>query len=261
MERAALITGASTGIGLALAKRFAKDGHNVVLTARSAERLENAAREIEQSFQVSTKVLPADLSDPHAPRTVFDACEQENIEVQFLVNNAGFGLNGKFAQLDLGEQLDMIQLNVTALVHLTGLFLPKMLERNRGRIMNIASTAAFQPGPTMAVYYATKAFVLSFGEAVANELRGSNVTLTTVCPGPTTTGFQDRAGAHDMPMLKSPMIKVMSADEVAQIGYDAFLKGKSVVIPGIFNLLGAQSVRFMPRAVVTEAARRMTEIK
>lgn len=260
MKRAALITGASTGIGYELVKCFARDGHDVVLVARNEAKLGEVASEIEEEFSVAARVMPADLSDAESPGRLFDALDKDGIEVDYLVNNAGFGSNGKFAEADLASQLSMIEVNVTALVHLTGLFLPKMLERGRGRVMNLASTASFQANPMMAVYGATKAFVLSFSEAVSNEIKDSAVTVTAVCPGATHTEFQSRADCHGMPFLNNPWIKVMSAKEVAQMGYRGFMNGQGVVVTGLLNFLGTQSVRFVPRSLVAEAARRMIEI-
>src|SRR5581483_11195724 len=184
-RKTALVTGASSGIGMEFARLLARDGYHVFLVARSEEPLKVMAREIG-----SATVLVADLASPDAPRHVFDSAGP----VDILINNAGFGLSGAFAETDLGRELEMIQVNIAALTALTKLFLKPMIERRSGRIVNVASTAAFQPGPLMAVYYATKAYVLSFSEAVADELRGSGVTVTALCPGPTATGFAERAG-------------------------------------------------------------------
>lgn len=259
--RATLITGATAGIGYELTKCFAQDGHNLVLVARRAEKLQQIKEEMERRFSVSATIVTADLADPAAPQQIFDTTEQDAIEVEYLVNNAGFGTNGKFHENDLTQELAMIQVNVTALVHLTGLYLPKMVERGRGGVMNVASTAAFQPGPMMAVYCATKAFVLSFSEAIANEVSDAGIKVQALCPGATITEFQDRAGIHEIPLIKSPMSSVMQADEVAKQGYKAFMKGDRVTVTGLFNKLGAFSVRFMPRAVVTQAARMMMDPK
>ena len=189
----ALVTGASSGIGLELATLLAKNRHGVVLVARGKDRLDGIARGLTEEFGVAATVLPADLADPAAPLDVFLTLAERKVAIDVLVNDAGFGVYGFFADTPLEKELAMIQVNVTALTHLTKLFLPGMLERRRGRILNVASTAAFQPGPLMAVYYATKAYVLSFSEALGNETAGSGVTVTALCPGPTLTHFQRRA--------------------------------------------------------------------
>ena len=182
MKETALITGASSGIGLDLARLFAKDGHDVVLVARSEGKLREIAAELERDFGMTAHVIVADLAKPDAPQTLV---AQLPVDVDVLVNNAGFGVLGPFVETDLAKELEMIQVNVVALTHLTKLLLPPMVARRRGRVLNVASTAAFQPGPLMAVYYATKAYVLSFSEAIADELRDSGVTVTALCPGPT----------------------------------------------------------------------------
>lgn len=245
MKSTALITGASSGIGLDLAHLFAQDGHDVVLVARSEARLRELAGELEGKHRVAARVVVADLAKPDAPREVFEAAGA----VDILVNNAGYGLSGKFAETDLRTELDMIQVNVTALTHLTKLFLRPMVERGRGRILNIASTASFQPGPLMAVYYATKAYVLSFSEAIGEELSGTGVTVTALCPGPTATGFQQKAKLGSEALLK--LMKPVPSMEVARAGYRALMRGRRVVVPGVKNKIGVQSVRVSPRALVT----------
>ena len=251
-----LITGASGGIGYELAKLFARDHYNLVLVARSAEKLTQVATELSQ-FGVTVKTIPLDLAPPPAPKFLFDQSQRENISVDILINNAGFGAFGEFAAMPEEEILGQIQLNVTALTHLTRLFLAPMLTRHHGRIMNVASTAAFQPGPLMAVYYATKAYVLSFSEALANELRGSGVTVTCFCPGATNTGFAKRAGNEGSRLFKQ--IGGMNAETVARDGYRGLMKGKTVVISGTHNWLVAESVRFAPRKMVTAVSRWIAE--
>jgi short-subunit dehydrogenase len=251
-----LITGASGGIGYELAKLFARDHHNLLLVARSAEKLTQVAAELSH-FGVTVKTIPLDLAAPPAPTFLFDQLQRENIPVDILINNAGFGAFGEFAAMPEQEILGQIQLNVTALTHLTRLFLAPMLTRRRGRIMNVASTAAFQPGPLMAVYYATKAYVLSFSEALANELRGSGVTVTCFCPGATNTGFAKRAGNEGSRLFKQ--IGGMNAETVARDGYRGLMKGKTVVISGTHNWLVAESVRFAPRKMVTAVSRWIAE--
>ncbi|MCU1302395.1 MAG: Short-chain dehydrogenase [Candidatus Sulfotelmatobacter sp.] len=253
----ALITGASGGIGYELAKLFARDHYNLVLVARSSAKLNQVAAELQNQFAVTVRTFALDLSTPPAPKVLFDQLNRDGIVVDVLVNNAGFGAFGPFAEMAEEEIVGQIQLNVTALTHLTRLFLSAMLERRGGKIMNVASTAAFQPGPMMAVYYATKAYVLSFSEALANELAGSGVTVTCFCPGPTDTGFQKRAGMENSRLFKK--IGAMSAENVARDGYRGLMAGRAVVISGVKNWLVAESVRFAPRKLVTALSRWVSE--
>lgn len=251
----ALITGASSGIGLDLANLFAADGHDVVLVARSEGKLRELAKELEGKNRIAARVVAADLSQPDAPARVAEAVK--DLEIDFLVNNAGYGVAGKFVETDLQTELEMIQLNIAALTHLTKLFLPGMVRRKRGRILNLASTAAFQPGPLMAVYYATKAYVLSFSEGIAEELSGSGVTVTALCPGPTATGFQNKADINDLPLLT--VLKPMSSRDVAEAGYKAMHRGKRVIVTGAMNKILAQSIRLTPRVMVAKIARKLQE--
>ena len=253
----ALITGASSGIGLELAKLFAKDGHDVVLVARSADKLKQLAAELGSAHSIRATVIPADLADPAAPEEIFRTLRAADLELDVLVNNAGFGVTGPFLATDAATELRMIQVNVTALTHLTKLFLPAMLGRSAGRILNVASTAGFQPGPFMAVYYATKAYVISFSDALAEELRGTGVTVTCLCPGPTHTGFQAAAHMDNVRIFKLPF--VMGGARVAQAGYDGLLKGKRMVIPGLMNKLTPVTARFSPRSMVTRVVRLLNE--
>lgn len=250
MKETALITGASSGIGRELAIVCARNGMDLVLVARNRARLDELASELGSRYQAATRVVSKDLTVPDAPRALFD--ELSEIPVDSLVNNAGFGTRGAFAGADPKSQLDMIQINVVALVHLTRLFLPLMLDRGRGRILNVASTAAFQPGPFMAVYYASKAFVLSFSEALTEEVKGRGVGVTALCPGPTATEFQSRAGSDRARLRRLGM---MDARRVAEEGYRGMMRGKAVVITGAQNRLLAQSVRFSPRFVVRKTTR------
>jgi uncharacterized protein len=244
-KQTALITGASGGIGLELARLFAQDRIDLVLVARSREKLESLAQELQAKHSISAKVIAIDLAAPTAPDEVFRSCN--GIQVDFLINNAGFGIRRDFASTERKDIFEMLQLNITALTLLTKLFLGEMLKRNGGKILNIASTAAYQPGPWMAVYYATKAYVLSFSEALSNELRGTGVTVTTLCPGPTRTGFQERAGAKDIQLMKSRMMTVMDAATVAKKGYEGMMRAKKVIIPGFMNRLLATAARVGPR--------------
>src|SRR6266567_2776633 len=220
-----LITGASTGIGYELAKLFARDHHNLVLVARSAAKLRQVATEL-QVHGVTVKTIALDLSTPLAPKFLFDQLQDTPIDI--VVNNAGFGAFGDFAQMSEEEILGQIELNIAALPQLTHLFLPQMVQRHSGRIMNVASTAAFQPGPLMAVYYATKAYVLSFSEAIADELRDSGVSVTCFCPGATLTEFQKRAQTENSRLFKQ--LAPMNAKTVAEQGYKALMDGKTLAI-------------------------------
>jgi short-subunit dehydrogenase len=257
-RKTALITGASFGIGMELARIFAREGYSLVLVARSGDKLRQLASELEKSHGTRSLILAVDLTEPGASAYVLDQTTRADIQVDVLVNNAGFGQYGYFAENDLEECLRQIQLNVTTLTHLTRLYLPAMVERKSGRILNVASTAAFQPGPLMAVYFATKAYVLHFSEALANELHGTDVTVTCLCPGPTATEFAKRANITDLLLLK---FGSMDAHTVAEDGYRALMAGKPVVISGFKNWLVAQSVRFSPRRLVTGMVRKMQEAK
>jgi len=250
-----LITGASGGIGYELAKLFARDGHNLVLVARSADKLGQVATEL-RVRGVTVKTIALDLAAPPAPKFLFDQLQREGVVVDILVNNAGYGVYGDFAQMPEPEILGQLDLNIRALTELTRLFLPLMLARRSGRIMNVASTAGFQPGPLMAVYYATKAYVISFSEAIANELRNSGVTVTCFCPGATHTGFAARAGVEKSRLFK---VGAMSAQKVALDGYRAVMEGRTLAISGTRNWLVAQSTRFAPRKMVTAISRWVAE--
>jgi short-subunit dehydrogenase len=252
----ALITGASGGIGYELAKLFARDGSNLVLVARSGDKLAQLAAELEKAYKIRATVISADLSHINGPDLVFAATQEAGIEVDVLVNNAGFGQFGFYIETDMQEELRQIQLNIASLTHLTKLYIRPMVERRRGRILNVASTAAFQPGPLMAVYYATKAYVLSFSSALSNEMHGTGVTVTCLCPGPTTTEFHKRAAMDSSKIMRAPF---MDAKSVAEIGYRAMLKGKPVAIAGRMNWLVAQSTRFAPRSWTAAVARKIQE--
>jgi short-subunit dehydrogenase len=252
----ALVTGASGGIGLELARLFAADGHDLVLVARSADKLSSLADELKGKHNVRARVLPSDLARPEAPREIFDELQREGISIDALVNNAGVGSYGLFAETDLRAELDLLQINVVALTHLTKLFLPAMLARRRGHVLSVASTAAFQPGPLMAVYYASKAYVLHFSEALSNETEGTGVFVSALCPGPTETGFVAAAGMEESRLFDRG---AMSAREVAEAGYHGMLAGKRVVIPGFGNALVAHAVGLLPRRLVTKVVRGIQE--
>jgi uncharacterized protein len=241
----ALITGASSGIGLELAKLFARESHDLALVARSYDKLKSLAEELQETCGVQVKFYVKDLSVSSAPEELFEILQSEGGNIDVLVNNAGFGWRGEFAKMELTDALEMIQTNITTLTHLTRLYLPGMIERKRGRILNVASTAAFQPGPLMAMYYASKAYVLSFSEALAEELQGTGVTVTALCPGPTVTNFGKRAGFSNEKILGG--VLSMDARTVALDGYRGLMKGKPLVVSGWKNRLGTQILRFVPR--------------
>jgi len=239
-----LITGASTGIGKALAELFAQDGYELILTARSADKLTQICNDLNTRYGVEVSWIAQDLSRSGSAAALWAEVEKKTTEVEILVNNAGFGTYGPFRDTPALATTTMLTLNIITLTELTALALPGMLNRGKGRILNVASTAAFQPGPYMAAYYASKAYVLNFSRALAVELKGSGVTVTTLCPGPTATDFQARAGMDNMPLLAGPLM--MSAQEVAAAGYRGLLQGKQLVVPGILNKLSTISGRYLP---------------
>lgn len=257
MSGTVLITGASTGIGFEFAKIFAAKGYGVVLVAKNKERLDRAAADLKKLTKYSISTILCDLADPRAPEKLYQDTKAQGLAIDVLVNNAGYGDFGKFLETDLTKELQMIQLNVTALVHLTKLFVRDMKKRGSGKILNVASTAAFQPGPFMAIYYATKAFVLSFSEAINNELKGTGINVTTLCPGPTASNFTKAANMEGNKLFKSG---VMDAEAVANQGVNALFAAKSVIIPGARNRLLANSVRFFPRDLVTHFSRKAVEM-
>jgi uncharacterized protein len=256
-HKTALITGASSGIGYELAKLFAQDHYDLVLVARTAGKLAQLATELQRLHGISAKPIALDLTAAPAPQFLFDQLQREGIAVDILVNNAGYGKFGEFANVPLEESLGQIQLNITALTHLTKLFLGPMIERRAGKIMNVASTAGFQPGPLMAVYYATKAYVISFSEALANEVSARGVTVTCLCPGATDTGFQGRAGTENTMLFRK--LRPMDAKAVALDGYRGLMTGKTLVISGFRNWLLAEATRFGPRKLVTAVSRKVMD--
>jgi hypothetical protein len=244
----ALVTGASSGIGRELCKLLARDGHDLVVVARRRERLEALANTLEADFGVNVLVETADLSDPDAPSELFERLQTQNVQVDILVNNAGFGTQGRFWELDREGELDEIQLNVSAVADLTHLFVEPMVERGDGKILNIASTAAFQPGPFMSTYFATKSFVLHFTEGLAYELRVTGVSATVHCPGATETEFAEKAGNDDSLLFQAA--SVATPEAVAGHAYRSMLRGKTVAIHGWMNKLTAFITRFSPRSAV-----------
>lgn len=251
-QQTTLITGASSGIGMELARVFAQNGHPLVLVARGVDKLEELARELRSKHNIRAEIVGADLTQPSASEQIVKTLAERNLTIDILVNNAGFGERGPFAQIDTQRQLDMIQVNITAVAHLTRLLLPGMIQRNAGGILNVASTAAFQGGPNMTMYYATKAFVLSFTEALHEEVAGTNVHVSCLCPGPTHTGFVAAAHMEGVNLLK---MGTETAEAVAQVGYAAFMKNKAVAISGFKNKLIAFSTRLAPRSVARKIAK------
>lgn len=253
----ALVTGASGGIGYELARVFSSEGYDLVLTARSESQLLAVADELQRLHGTTSTIIPADLSAPGAAEELWGNVMKASGAPAVLVNNAGFAVFGPFATTDIHSELDMMQLNMVALTHLTKCFVSEALARRSGRILNVASTAAFQPGPLMAVYYATKAYVLSFSEALAEELRGTGVTATVLCPGLTASGFQSRAAMEDSKLVKDK--KIADPAEVARTGYEGLLRGSTVVIPGFRNKAFVQAIRLTPRRLATRAVKLLQE--
>jgi uncharacterized protein len=256
VSKTALITGASGGIGYELALLFARDGYDCIPVARSQDKLKELAEQLEREHHVKTLVLAKDLARPSAVDEIYEEVTAASMPVDVLVNNAGFPVFGLFVETDLQIELEMLQVNVVALTALSKLFLKGMVQRRTGRILNLASTAAFLPGPLMAVYYASKAYVLSFSQALSNELRGTGVTVTALSPGPTRTGFQKRGVMEDSRLVQG---QIADAATVALAGYRGLMAGKTIVIPGFSNKLIPWVVRLSPRGVVTRVVHRMQE--
>lgn len=243
-DQTVVITGASSGIGRELAKLFAHDQFRVVLVSRRLSELEELAQSLKSYRGGEVFVLAKDLTEEESPREIYDWIVEKGLSLDILVNNAGFGLKGEFTNISLERQLNMLDLNIRALTELTGLAMPGMLKRNDGGILNVASTAAFQPGPLMAAYYASKAYVLSFTEALHEEVAATNVTVTCLAPGPTRTRFAETAGASDARIFRGGG---MDVEQVALAGYRGFRRRRRLVVPGFMNRLGAFSNRLVPR--------------
>lgn len=256
-RRLALITGASSGIGLELARCAAADGYDTALVARREPELAAISAELSDSCGGRHHVIPMDLGLPGASGALAQKLGQLSLVPHVLVNNAGFGLYGAFLDTPVSRHLELIQLNIAALTELTSLLVPHMVQEGWGRVLNVASTAAFQPGPLMASYYASKAYVLSLSEALHEELRGSGVTVTALCPGPVNTGFQGAAGLEASRM--APLFTRTGPGGVAQQGWDGCMKGRAVVIPGILNKVQVSSVRLLPRGAVRRLVRAVQE--
>jgi len=251
----ALVTGASSGIGYEIVKIFAREGYDVVVVARDVDRLEKLAEEC-RSFGAGATVIAKDLSVLSSAQEIYDTLQSSGIQVDVLVNNAGLGTHGSFISIPMDKDLHLLQVNIVALTQLTKLFLPGMVARGRGRILNVASLAAFQAGPLMATYFASKAYVLYLSEALAQEVAGTGVTVTAFCPGPVRTEFRARAGSEGKPTVGSPM----DAETAAWAAYRGMMRGKRIVIPGFKGKLSAAVVRFFPRSWVTWAAGKLNKV-
>lgn len=253
-KETALITGASSGIGMGLAKLFAADGSDLVLVARREDRLNKLAQELKSEHGIEVHVLPKDLSKKSAPKEIFTHLNKEKIQIDVLVNNAGFGSKGTIAELDTDLQMDMVQVNASALTHLTSLFLPGIVERGHGGILNVGSLAGFQPGPNLAVYFATKAYVLSFTEALAEEISNPNIKISCLAPGPVKTEFGEKSDLEDSLLFK---ISLMEMAPVVKAGYQGFRRGKTIVIPGLKQQIVPFLNRFTPRLLVRKIAKKL----
>lgn len=249
-----LITGASSGIGMGLAKLFAADGSDLVLVARREDRLNELAEKLKSEHGIEVHVLPKDLSKKTSPKEIFNHLKKEKIEIDVLVNNAGFGSRGMVSELDTDLQVDMVQVNAAALTHLTSLFLPGIIERGQGGILNVGSLAGFQPGPYLAVYFATKAYVLSFTEALAEEISNPNIKISCFAPGPVKTEFGEKSDLEDSLLFK---LSLMDLEPAVKAGYEGFRKGKTIVIPGLKQQIVPFLNRFTPRLIVRKIAKKL----
>lgn len=256
MVKWALITGASCGIGLEFAKIHASRGGNLILVARREDVLEQVKLQIESQYSCIVHIIVSDLSKLEAASAIYSQVMNWGIEIDFLINNAGAGAHGNFCEIPLEKSLELVNLNISSLVALTHLFLARMIKRNEGKILNVASMAGFIPGPLHSIYYATKSFVISFSQALANELKNKNVKISVLCPGPTQTEFFARANMQGARTLKRGAV---SAKSVAIIGYEGMLKDKILVIPGFMNKVFLLGLRFIPRRLIVNASRYLME--
>jgi uncharacterized protein len=257
MIETVLVTGASSGIGKQLATLFAADGSRLILVARSEEKLQSIAKSLRDRFQIEAKAIVMDLTKPNAPLELCKHLNDQAIEIDVLVNNAGFGALGRFNELSLERQMQMLQLNIVSLTELARRLVPGMVARRRGGILNVGSMAAYQAGPNMTVYYATKAYVLSFSEGLREELLPFQINVTLLAPGPTKTGFGNDSGMESLSMFTS---NAMGVESVSRAGYDGFRRGQAVVIPGWRNQALSKVVKFMPRAWTRKLAMKMQPI-
>lgn len=258
-QKTVLITGASNGFGLEFAKLFAKDGYNLVLVARSKDRLEKLGYSLQDEHQLNQVcIVQSDLSRPESAQEIYDQLKQRGIKIDVLVNNAGAGVHGFFHETEMERELEIIQLNITSVVQLTKLFLKNMVDRNEGKILNLASIVSFMPSPLMAVYAASKSFVLSFTEALQNELKDTNITVTALCPGASDTYFFKRADAEKSRAANGPL---SSPEDVAKDGYDALMKGESRIVSGVMNKVQAGASNLLPDSALASTMRYQMEIK
>jgi short-subunit dehydrogenase len=252
LKKTVLITGASSGIGYEFSKIFSSNGYNLVLVSRDAEKLNRLAQELMDQFDIRATVISKDLSEPASARALYDEVIADGIHIDVLINNAGFGISGKFTDTSAEHQMRLVQLNIGTPTMLCRLFGADMAKQGSGQILNVASTAAFQAGPLMSTYYASKAYILLFSEAIRWELRKDHVTVTVLCPGPTRTQFFNRSTMTGTKLEKSPFI--MRAARVAELGFAGLQEGKALVIPGLINKLLVFSVRLAPRPVIIAIA-------
>lgn len=252
MRKTVLITGASSGLGYEFVKLFSKDNYDLILVARNVKRLE----EIKNQFpSVNIMLFPKDLTKPNAVKELYSEIKAQNLNIDVLINNAGFGLLGEFDKLDIDKEINMINLNVSALTELTYYVLKEMKQRNEGKILNVASIAAFAPGPLMAVYHATKAYVLSFSEALAEDLKETDIAITILCPGPTSTNFGKVAASDNTKMFNN----AMAAETVAKAGYNALMRNKRVIVTGAVNKIAVFLTRFFPRSLAAKVAKYVSQ--
>ncbi len=257
MKNYALITGPTSGIGYELSKLLAKDAHNLVLVARNEQKLHKIKDTFLKEYPIEIIAIKKDLSEPNAAKDIYNELKNKQINVNILINNAGLGGFGFFYKTQWEREAQMIQLNICALTHLTKLFLPEMIEQKNGKIMNVSSIAAFMPGPLMGVYYATKSYVQSFSLALANELKGTGVSVTALCPGPTKTDFEKNALLEESKAFN--ILPVANAESVAKYGYKAMMKGKTTAIYGFFNKIIVKSVNIAPRSWVVSIVRKVQD--
>jgi len=257
MSKTALITGASGGIGLELARIHGQKGDNLVLVARNKIKLDAIKSELESKHHISVFIISMDLAVADSAKELYDVVKKQNISIDYLINNAGYGDYGFFADSDWEKESRMIQLNISTLTQLTRLFLTEMIHNGSGKIMNLGSIASFQPGPLMAVYCATKAFVLSFSEALNNEVADKGITVTALCPNLTESGFVDASAMNESKMAKGR--KLPTAKEVAEYGYKSMMKGRAVAVHGFITKVMVKSVRLVPRWLVVKITRKLME--
>lgn len=255
MNKTVLITGASSGIGLEISRVFAREGYNLVMVSQNRDNLEKAKSMIcIENSKVEIITISKNLADPSAPKEIFDYTEQNSINIDILVNNAGIQVYGNFHESSIEDTLNLMYVNMFAMTKLTRLYVDGMIKRREGKILNLGSTGSFQPCPLNSVYCASKAFVLYFSEGIMEELKGTGVTVTTLCPGSTKTNFAKRANIENIKLFSG---KLLEPSKVAEIGYEALMKSKSVVIIGLYNKLIAESIRFIPRSMVTKIGMKM----